>query len=177
MFCGVEPQKDQTMSKSWKIRKDQEAVSPVIATILMVAITVVLAAVLYVMVSIFAQQQVIRKPVVTFAGVETDNPEPGNFTATWNVAGVSESDTSFTDYRAVVSMDGAPLTVAQTLSPDAIMSFGTVKLIVRDLGGEGRFSGGDSFLVYGMGAGHSWKLSLIWGDDASELQSQSWAIN
>jgi flagellin-like protein len=38
------------MKKIWKIRKDSEAVSPVIATILMVAITVVLAAVLYVMV-------------------------------------------------------------------------------------------------------------------------------
>ncbi|NYT12855.1 MAG: type IV pilin, partial [Methanomassiliicoccales archaeon] len=35
----------------WKFRKDSRAVSPVIATILMVAITVVLAAVLYVMVS------------------------------------------------------------------------------------------------------------------------------
>ncbi len=34
----------------WTIRKDSDAVSPVIATILMVAITVVLAAVLYVMV-------------------------------------------------------------------------------------------------------------------------------
>jgi flagellin-like protein len=33
------------------VRKDERAVSPVIATILMVAITVVLAAVLYVMVS------------------------------------------------------------------------------------------------------------------------------
>jgi len=39
------------MKKLWLIRKDEEAVSPVIATILMVAITVVLAAVLYVMVS------------------------------------------------------------------------------------------------------------------------------
>ncbi|MFQ5837172.1 MAG: type IV pilin [Thermoplasmata archaeon] len=39
------------MRKPWAIRKDQAAVSPVIATILMVAITVVLAAVLYVMVS------------------------------------------------------------------------------------------------------------------------------
>src|SRR5512137_1516467 len=38
------------MKKIWAIRKDSEAVSPVIATILMVAITVVLAAVLYVMV-------------------------------------------------------------------------------------------------------------------------------
>lgn len=38
------------MSKIWARRKNEEAVSPVIATILMVAITVVLAAVLYVLV-------------------------------------------------------------------------------------------------------------------------------
>ena len=38
------------MKKIWAIKKETEAVSPVIATILMVAITVVLAAVLYVMV-------------------------------------------------------------------------------------------------------------------------------
>ena len=38
------------MKKIWKSRRNDEAVSPVIATILMVAITVVLAAVLYVMV-------------------------------------------------------------------------------------------------------------------------------
>ena len=39
------------MRKRLSIRKDEQAVSPVIATILMVAITVVLAAVLYVMVT------------------------------------------------------------------------------------------------------------------------------
>jgi len=38
------------MKKLWSLRKKDDAVSPVIATILMVAITVVLAAVLYVMV-------------------------------------------------------------------------------------------------------------------------------
>src|SRR6267143_3276140 len=43
------PQEDRTMKSI--IRKDEAAVSPVIATILMVAITAVLAAVLYVMVS------------------------------------------------------------------------------------------------------------------------------
>src|SRR2546425_9193851 len=52
--CGrapsrTRPLEDKTMNHI--IRKDEEAVSPVIATILMVAITVVLAAVLYVMVS------------------------------------------------------------------------------------------------------------------------------
>ncbi len=40
------------MKKIWSMRKKNEGVSPVIATILMVAITVVLAAVLYVMVMI-----------------------------------------------------------------------------------------------------------------------------
>jgi len=38
------------MKHMWAVRRDREGVSPVIATILMVAITVVLAAVLYVMV-------------------------------------------------------------------------------------------------------------------------------
>ncbi len=42
----------KVVKRIW-VRKDQEGVSPVIATILMVAITVVLAAVLYVMVSDF----------------------------------------------------------------------------------------------------------------------------
>src|SRR5438093_11212609 len=50
-LSGEEPQEDKTMKNSRRIRKDESAVSPVIATILMVAITVVLAAVLYVMVS------------------------------------------------------------------------------------------------------------------------------
>jgi flagellin-like protein len=54
------------MKKIWKIRKDSEAVSPVIATILMVAITVVLAAVLYVM-------------VMGFGGPSTQTPT-GSFT-------------------------------------------------------------------------------------------------
>ena len=49
------------MKKIWAIRKDAEAVSPVIATILMVAITVVLAAVLYVM-------------VLGFGGTSTQTP-------------------------------------------------------------------------------------------------------
>jgi len=44
------------MKKIWKMRKDKSAVSPVIATILMVAITVVLAAVLYVMVMGFRRK-------------------------------------------------------------------------------------------------------------------------
>ena len=53
------------MKKMWKIRKDKSAVSPVIATILMVAITVVLAAVLYVMVMGFGGQGGATAPAAT----------------------------------------------------------------------------------------------------------------
>jgi archaeal type IV pilus assembly protein PilA len=51
--------------KMWKMRKDKSAVSPVIATILMVAITVVLAAVLYVMVMGFGGSTASTAPAVT----------------------------------------------------------------------------------------------------------------
>ncbi|MDH4123162.1 MAG: type IV pilin N-terminal domain-containing protein [Thermoplasmata archaeon] len=65
------------MKKSWAFRKDQEAVSPVIATILLVAITVVLAAVLYVLALSF----VIPPPttgVITFVQHTTET----NYTLT-----------------------------------------------------------------------------------------------
>ena len=52
------------MKRIWKTRKD-EAVSPVIATILMVAITVVLAAVLYVMV----MNMTVIEPIVSPIGL------------------------------------------------------------------------------------------------------------
>ena len=54
------------MKTSWKKWMDEEAVSPVIATILMVAITVVLAAVLYVMVMGLGGQESQTTPVATF---------------------------------------------------------------------------------------------------------------
>src|SRR5438105_10837048 len=68
------------------IREDEAAVSPVIATILMVAITVVLAAVLYVMVSGLITPVGGNKPLVTFSAVSQSS---GN--ATIGVAGASQS--------------------------------------------------------------------------------------
>src|SRR5438445_3587926 len=76
--------KDYTMKSV--IRKDEAAVSPVIATILMVAITVVLAAVLYVMVSGLITPVGGNKPLVTFSAATQAN---GN--ATIGIAGASQS--------------------------------------------------------------------------------------
>jgi flagellin-like protein len=177
MFCGDEPQKDSKMKKSWKIRKDLEGVSPVIATILMVAITVVLAAVLYVMVSVIITPPDPGKPVMTFGNFESGSQGTNNYTASWSVAGIDKTDTRFSQYKIALLMDNAPLTTtAQLLLPNTIISFGsTVKVLVRDLGGEGKMSVGDSFLVYGMTAGHGWRLALLWASDSGEVQHQSWS--
>ncbi|MDH4123163.1 MAG: type IV pilin N-terminal domain-containing protein [Thermoplasmata archaeon] len=65
------------MKKIWALRKATEAVSPVIATILMVAITVVLAAVLYVMVLGFTPTTV-NNIVISFSQGSTST----NYTLT-----------------------------------------------------------------------------------------------
>src|SRR3989304_3617267 len=63
---GDEPPEDKTM------RTNEEGVSPVIATILMVAITVVLAAVLYVMVTNLLRPIDVQRPLVTVGSLGCD---------------------------------------------------------------------------------------------------------
>jgi flagellin-like protein len=84
------------MKKLWKMRKD--AVSPVIATILMVAITVVLAAVLYVMVMGFGGQGGQETPTITMTYQKTASD-----TYTFTVVGVTANDILWTDITAVCS--------------------------------------------------------------------------
>ena len=79
------------------MRKNKEAVSPVIATILMVAITVVLAAVLYVMVMGFGGTSG-NTPTATMTYQKT---AAGTYTFT--VAGVTRNDIKTTDVTIVIS--------------------------------------------------------------------------
>lgn len=53
------------MKKVWAVRNSEDGVSPVVATILLVAITVVLAAILYVMVSGIGNLGSISPPVIS----------------------------------------------------------------------------------------------------------------
>ena len=86
------------MKKIWKMKKD--AVSPVIATILMVAITVVLAAVLYVMVMGFGGGGGQETPTVT---MNFQKDSTGNYTFT--VVGVTANDVAWADITFVCSPD------------------------------------------------------------------------
>lgn len=144
------------MKKTWAVRKDSEAVSPVIATILMVAITVVLAAVLYVM-------------VLGFGGTSTTTP-----TATYSktaiaggqqisIVSITRSDVSW-DLIKVQLSDGTNFAEWDTVSTDldggsavtmnyTTKSLGalTVCLHVTDVGGNGLLSGTDYFKVFTYG--------------------------
>ncbi len=78
------------MKRLWKIKKDSEAVSPVIATILMVAITVVLAAVLLVLVLNIGDDT-----VTPTGSLDYNAAGDGNITVTFLSQAVDPTDLEF----------------------------------------------------------------------------------
>ncbi|MGI0148582.1 MAG: archaellin/type IV pilin N-terminal domain-containing protein [Thermoplasmata archaeon] len=157
------------------IRKDEAAVSPVIATILMVAITVVLAAVLYVMVSGLITPVGGNKPLVTFSSVSQD----GN--ATIGVAGASQS-VAPGNYRVnlvVGTITGAAIAMPTTGGNfvNVVVSGATYRVYWTDIGGELTVNAGDNFRVTRAGlplpAATSFTFHLLWSDGSS-IQSTIW---
>ena len=160
------------------IRKDEAAVSPVIATILMVAITVVLAAVLYVMVSGLISPVGGNKPLVTFSAVDQS---AGN--ATIGVAGASQS-VSPSNYKVnlqVGTSTGSAVAMPTTGGQFVSMTIGTTtyRIYWTDIGGEKTVNPGDNFRVTGNNlplspAATSYTFYLLWSDGSS-IQQSSWS--
>ena len=143
------------MKKIWAIRKDAEAVSPVIATILMVAITVVLAAVLYVMVLGFGGGGG-QTPTATF--------DKQTITAGKKiiVLSMSRADVSWDDITVQLADSGTgaatwlPTKADLSGSNNHNYSTGavgtlTVCFLVNDILGNGYINGGDSMSFYTYG--------------------------
>ena len=151
------------------IRKDDQAVSPVIATILMVAITVVLAAVLYVMVSGLIAGPGTSKPFVTFS-----TPVVAGNTTTFTVASASQS-AALTSYKGNLLTNGVAGTPVTLTSGAGGMTFGTVKVFYTDISGNGNLKSGDVLKAMGQTSGRSYQFVLIWASDGSSLQSVSWS--
>lgn len=153
------------MKKMWKIRKDSKAVSPVIATILMVAITVVLAAVLYVM-------------VMGFGGGEAQTPT-GSFT-------VAEKQDSGV-YRLKIgevtpetNWNETTLAIAGSnsdkLDPTATsISVGSYFLNVTDLAGDDKISQGDYIEVSTLSSG-DYTANLIYGATGGSIAEISFTM-
>jgi flagellin-like protein len=144
------------MKKTWAIRKDAEGVSPVIATILMVAITVVLAAVLYVMVlgfggtstqtptSSLTKSTVSSGVKLTFAPVSVDTQ--------WDDITLLLSDGTNTVQwsPATASLDNA--TTSKQLCGAQTLTSLSVYCNVTDLAGNGYVNQGD-YIVLTTGGG------------------------
>ncbi len=146
------------------IRKDENAVSPVIATILMVAITVVLAAVLYVMVSgLIGGGPSTTKPAVTF----------GSTTAitngfTFSVAGATPAS-AIGNYRVNLQVNAttAPTPVTPAASVTISVGGSTYTITWTDPGGEASLTGGDEFRITragGLLGNTDYKFLLLWSD-------------
>ena len=140
------------MKKIWAVRKDAEAVSPVIATILMVAITVVLAAVLYVMVLGFGGTST-QAPTTSLAK-KVPGPSYGvryefvaiSKTTSWDDISIQLSDGTYNIAWHPVKTDlsSALGTITKAY---ASQTFGTLTVWgnLTDLTGNGNVNGGDYF--------------------------------
>lgn len=144
------------MKKTWAVRKDSEAVSPVIATILMVAITVVLAAVLYVMVLGFGGTQQTT-PAATYSKQPITNGQQINIVSitradvAWDQIKVQLTDgTNFAEWEPVTTdLDGGAAVTANY----SVKALGTLSVCchVTDVGGNGFVSGSDYMRVFTYG--------------------------
>jgi len=138
------------MKKIWRIRKDSEAVSPVIATILMVAITVVRAAVLYVMVLGFGGTST-QTPAATYQKNTITNGQK------ITIVSITKTDVPWDDVTIQVS-DGTtiqawtPTKAAQSTTNAVALgtkALGTLTVAVNltDVSGNGFVSGTDYFTI------------------------------
>ncbi len=171
------------MKKTWAIRKDAEGVSPVIATILMVAITVVLAAVLYVMVLGFGGGESTPSIQIT-AKTAITSPDGYKFSLTGPT-----TEVSWTDFTVILQTgaDSASWTTATQTDLTAADGVGTQLLgakvmdsvsyfvNITDMGGNGYINNGDYFTITGtFASGTSYIVTLMYEPTDGQMVSQTW---
>ena len=170
------------MKKIWKKRKNSEAVSPVIATILMVAITVVLAAVLYVMVMGFGTTGA-QTPTGSFVGSPTNQTQGYKLQfgvispiTHWNDCKFSLVGTAATSLSPVaITMASGTATVTVAMG---VIGAKTYTVVITDLAADGSISQGDYVIVTsnaGFAAG-SYTLNLLFTSTGGAICSQSWTV-
>ena len=171
------------MKKNWAIRKDAEAVSPVIATILMVAITVVLAAVLYVMVLGFGTGGSGTPSVQITSRTTITSPDGYKWQLT-----APTSETTWTDVTVILqdSTNSATWSTASqsSLTGDGVQTqalgsedLGAVSfyLNVTDLGGNGIMNNGDYFTITGtFTSATQYTVTIMHEPSDGQMVAQTW---
>lgn len=161
------------MKKSWKNRS---GVSPVIATILMVAITVVLAAVLYVMVMGFGGTSG-QKPTVSMTKSTTATAHEEKVL----ISSISEAQL-YANMKVSIAINstvfnGQVKSGLVTLAGNATAEFALDGVTFVDVAGDGKVSAGDYFIVETLKSNTPVTLSLLYGADASSIGSSEWTSN
>ena len=176
------------MKKIWKKRKNREAVSPVIATILMVAITVVLAAVLYVMVMGFGTTGA-QTPTGSFVGTPTNQTTGFRLqcgvlspTTTWTSCKLTMTVGTVTSTPVLINLASG---TAQATVLIGVVGTNYYKVVITDLAADGKISTGDSALVQSFipagttgvaFATGSYTLTLLFTSTGGQITAQSWTV-
>jgi flagellin-like protein len=170
--------------KSWSRRYDSEGVSPVIATILLVGITVVLAATLYVMVFGFSNNSTNTPPVATFTKSSVSNGFKFTFTpfskdTVWGDLFIvlidGSGNTATFDNMTTLSLStGSPVTVSFGSRTLGALS---VFMNVTDQAGNGYANQGDSYSLTTSGGIFSnavtYEVFLMHNPTGSQINSMS----
>jgi flagellin-like protein len=162
------------MKRRMFIRRDEEGVSPVIATILMVAITVVLAAVLYIMV----------------IGIGDGGPQPPR--GAWGAKKIIDRTTVTIDF-AEVTPDQTPMdlkilltrnettegTYTFTSNDDGALSLSkgpdVGDLAYSDLADNGIVSIGDRIVMTDLAPGSEYEIIMIWVHNGDSIASATFS--
>ncbi len=141
----------------------------------MVAITVVLAAVLYVMVSGLIGPTGSGNPTVAFA------PATSIGAGQWRLdVGSVSSAVALSSYQVVVLNGTTTAVPVKTIVAGCISSTGAtcpapvspgLTLSYTDTNADGKFTGGDFFVLSGAGNGFTYQLQLIWLASGSRIVS------
>lgn len=157
--------------------EDERAVAPVIAEILLVAITVSITGVLYATANqLTAQAVVVNRPFVALGAVRVQDGA-----ATIPVVAVDRA-VSWSNYRVNLVANGVvgkPAALPPVGSQIALSANGASYAVTwTDLGGTGLVNSGDSITIQATGgsfpASTSYAFFLIW-TDGTALQSVSWS--
>lgn len=155
--------------KKWLNRKEDEAVSPVIAVILMVAITVVLAAVLYVMVS-GMMEETETTPTGAFNFTQVGSAVAGGGkTYTGGLVSLSR-DVDATDVSMTI-VNGTNSDADTDLSDGASVSAGDFDVTYTDTNGNGALDSGDVIACTGVLTGC--QIKLVFTPSGGEICSKT----
>lgn len=149
------------------IRRNEKAVSPVIATILMVAITVVLAAVLYVMVSGLIGTGTTGAPTAEMITTPTQDGYE------LEVAAPSRQE-ALNAYKVSVLKDGTPWGTPAALAGGNILTGPAgEKLNFTDLTSDTKLTGGDFFTLEVLESGAQYEVILLWAANDNKITSET----